>query len=289
MFPRHSVGTDCNGKDKITPRPWFSGEIIIMDKNVKKNKLAQEKADEEALNSILAWVAGGAVLEFILLLLNRYWVNYNLGAELTFRVKVLDPAVKIIAFLALIGAGVIAYRWKKSETKKCLPLAEALVLLGTSAGCFAAWLLGSAGLTVVYTAAPIIVLIAVIYHLYQREFFLISLLCAMGLFGNWLCSHGISGRTAVVCWIYTLCALALTGAALWVCSLCRKENGSFPWKGKKFPLFTKETNFPLLYLTAAVTAAVLVCALVGLPTMALYAVSVAWLLIMAVYYTVKLM
>lgn len=260
-----------------------------MDKNSKKNRTAKAKAEEEALNSILCWVVGGAILEFLLLLLDRYWVHYRLGPEFDFRIGVLEPAVKVLAFLFLVGAAGAFYWWKKGGMKKRLPLGTALVSLGLSAGCFSAWLLGGAGLTVVYTVVPAILILAVLFYLYQREFFLIACLGAAGLLGIWLCSHGVSGRTGVVCWIYTLGALVLTGAVAWGCYLCQKANGALTWKDKRFPLFPREANYPMLYLTAAVTAGVLICALVGLPTMALYAVAVAWLLIMAVYYTVKLM
>lgn len=283
-------------KDRITPP--HSGafwERSSMDKNGKKNRAAKAKAEEEALNSILCWIVGGAVLEFLLLLLDRYWTHYRIShlifgiTELQFRADILGPAVKVLAFLFLAGAAGAFYWWKTGGMKKRLPLAAALVALGLSAGCFAAWLLGGTGLTVVYTVVPAILILAVLFYLYQREFFLIACLGAAGLMGIWLCSHGVSGRTGVVCWIYTLGALVLTGAVAWGCCLCQKEHGALNWKGKQYPLFSRETNYPLLYLTAAVTAGVLICALMSLPTMALYAVAVAWLLIMAVYYTVKLM
>lgn len=258
-----------------------------MDKNVKKNKLAKERADEEALNRIFAWIGGGAVVECFLLFLNRFWVNYYVS-EINFRLNILDPLVKVLAFLALAGAVVAALRWKK-DTSKRLPLAVATVAVGISLGCFAAWLLGDAGITALYTAVPVITLLAVIFHLYQPEFFLISTLSAVGIFGVWLCSHGVSGRTAVVCWIYALAALTLIGLSVWFCFGCRKESGSFVWKGKQLLVFGKDTNYPLILVSAAVSAVVLVCALLGLPVMALYGISVAWLLVMAVYYTVKLM
>lgn len=258
-----------------------------MDKNVKKNKVAKEQADEKALNSIFAWLGGGAILEGFLLLLNRFWVNYYVS-EISFRLNILDPAVKILAFLALAGAVVAALRWKK-DTSKRLPLAVAAVALGCSVGCFAAWLLGDAGLTALYTAVPVITLLAVIFHLYQPEFFLISTLSALGIFGVWLCSHGVSGRTAVVCWIYTLAALTLIGLSVWFCFGCRKESGSFVWKGKQLLVFGKDANYLPAFISAAVSAGVLICALLGLPVMALYGISVAWLLVMAVFYTVKLM
>lgn len=259
-----------------------------MDKNVKKNKMAKAKAEEEALNSMLCWFVGGTVVEFLLVLLDRYWNHYTVS-EIQFRVHILEPAVVALAFLALAGAGAAAYWWKKGGMKARLPLTVSLVALGISAGCFAAWILGSAGLTVISTVVPGIIVLAIIFYLYQREFFLIACLSALGLLGIWLCSHGVSGRTGVVCWIYVLCALVLVGAAAWGCFLCQKENGSLTWKGKKLQLLSKEASYLLLYITAGVTAALLVCALVGLPAMALYAVAVALLLIMAVYYTVKLM
>lgn len=259
-----------------------------MDKSVKKNKAAKAKAEEEALNSILCWVVGGCVLEFFLVLLDRYWNHYRIG-EITFRAHILDPAVKVLAFLALAGTAAAIFWWKKEGLKGRLPLAVALVSFGISVGCFAAWFLNSAGLTVISTVVPAIILLAVIFYLYQREFFLISCLSALGLLGIWLCSYGVSGRTGMVCWIYVLCALVLVGAAAWCCYLCQKERGALAWKGKKLQLLAKETNYLPLYVTAAISAGVLVCALMGLTSMVLYAVAVAWLLIMAVYYTVKLM
>ncbi|MDE6107392.1 MAG: hypothetical protein K2F83_01790 [Oscillospiraceae bacterium] len=259
-----------------------------MDKSLKKNRAAKAKAEEEALNSILCWVVGGLTLEFLLVLLNRYWVYYRIS-EFDFRVGILEPVVKVLAFLALVGTAAAAFWWKKGGMKERLPLTAALLSLGISAGCFSAWLVGEAGITVMYTVVPAIILLAVIYHLYQREFFLISCLSAVGLLGIWLCSHGVSGRTGVVCWIYVLGALAAVGVVTWGFFLCQKEQGNLTWEGKKLRLLAKDTFYPLLYTAAAITAGVLVCALMGVPTMVLYAISVAWLLIMAVYYSVKLM
>ena len=63
-----------------------------MDNNVKKKKAARAKAEEEALNRILSWIAGGSVLEFLLMLLNKYWNHYT-AAQIELRVA-LGTAVK---------------------------------------------------------------------------------------------------------------------------------------------------------------------------------------------------
>ena len=92
-----------------------------MDKNAKQKKAAKAKAEEEALNRILCWVAGGAVLEFLLLLLSRYWSHYTVE-QIDFRVA-LGTAVKILAVAALCCAAGAGYWWnsarKKGQRRNC--------------------------------------------------------------------------------------------------------------------------------------------------------------------------
>ena len=266
-----------------------------MDKNFKKNRAAKAKAEEEALSSILCWVAGGSVLEFLLVLLNRYWSHYGTNkmlfgiSEIQFRANILGPGVKVLAFLLLAAAAGAACWWKRKGMKTRLPLAVSLVTLGASAGCFAAWLVGESGLVALCTIVPVVVVLAILYYLYQREFFLLACQSALALLGIWMCDRGLGGGRAIFCWIYVIAAMLLVGASAWVCSLLQRGRGAIQWKGREVKLLSREANYPLLYVGAAVSLAILACALMSLPTMALYAVAVAWLLVMAVYYTVKLM
>lgn len=73
-----------------------------MNKNMKQVKAAKAKAEEEALNRILYWVAGGSVLEFLLLLLNRYWCHYG-PKTLQLRLM-LDKVIPVAGVLALVAA-----------------------------------------------------------------------------------------------------------------------------------------------------------------------------------------
>ena len=61
-----------------------------MDKNAKRRK---EKEEENALNHILCWLAGGVILEFLLLTLSRYWYNYTMD-QFQFRLA-LGTGVKL--------------------------------------------------------------------------------------------------------------------------------------------------------------------------------------------------
>ena len=93
-----------------------------MDKNKKATKAARAKAEEEALNHILYWIAGGSVLEFLLLLLNRYYFRFT-GSEVDI-MTALGVAVKILAVAGLLCAGAAFYWWngaKKAGKNATLP------------------------------------------------------------------------------------------------------------------------------------------------------------------------
>ena len=85
-----------------------------------------------------------------------------------------------------------------------------------------------------------------------------------------------------------LAAVAVVALA-WLCRKAQTENGMLELNGKNVRLFAKDANYALLYLGAIILLVVLILAAIGINQMALYAVTVAWLLIAAVYYTVKLM
>lgn len=279
------------GKNELT-RPYgrgFSGDVQ-MDKNAKQAKAAKAKAEEAALNRILCWIVGGTVLWALTLLLNRYIVYYRVS-EYSVHLAVLT-AVKFLAVGGLVCAAAAGYWWKSLRAagkKSALPGGLCLFLVGLSAVCFAAWLLYDIGLKISTYAVPAVVILALVAHLYQREFFLICCQSVLALLGTWLCGRGLGGGYAVACYAYVAVAAAL---CLLIALLCRKAQagqGLVEWKGKSLRLFGKDANYALLYTGAAVALGVLIVSLFGVPTIVLYGAVAAWLLIMAVYYTVKLM
>lgn len=261
-----------------------------MDKNSKQTKAARVKAEEEALNRILCWITGGAVLEFLLLLLNRYYYRFR-GNEFAI-FTALDVAVKILAVAGLVCAAAALF-WrsgaKKSGKGTALPTVLGFFMLGVSASCFAAWAFWGSGIQMMYVAVPVVVALAVIFYLYQKEFFLISCESAGALLTVWVCAKGLGGRYAMVSYACVVVAALAVLAAAGVCRKAQTEDGMMELGGKNIRLFPKDANYALLYLGAIILLLVLILAAIGINQMALYAVTVAWLLIAAVYYTVKLM
>lgn len=269
----------------------FSGEIQ-MDNNSKQKRMAKAKAEEAALNRMLYWVAGGAVLEFLLLLLNRYWAGFMITSSGISLHAPLDVTIRILAVAGLICAAGAFYWWRcavKAGKGKDLPGVLCVFMAGLSASCFACWIFDAPGLKVMYVSVPVAIVLALIYYLYQREFFLIACQSALTLMGVWL-SGEASGKTSrLICYAYVVLAavLVLLGAGL--CRKLQGGEGRLSWRGKNLRVFSKNANYALLYVGAIISLVLLVLAAIGVSSGLLYSVGVAWLLIMAVYYTVKLM
>ena len=262
-----------------------------MNKNTKQAKAARAKAEEATLNRILCWFVGGTVLEFLLLVLNRFWSNYTVS-QIELRVA-LGSAVKILAVAALLCAGGAGVWWngaRKTGKKTNLPGLMCVFMLGLSLSCFATWFLSSAGLRFAYIMVPVVVVLAMVYHLYQREFFLMLCQSVLGIAGVWICGKSNGGAYSLVGYAYVgLAVLAIALAAL-LCRKVQENGGSLADKsGKSLRVFSNGANYALLYAGAVLAAAALLCAALGVSSSILYAVQVAWLLIMAVYYTDKLM
>lgn len=261
-----------------------------MDKNAKQKKAQKAKAEEEALNRILCWVTGGAVLEFLLLLLNRYWSHYTVE-QIDLRIA-LRTAVRILAVAGLACAAGAGYWWnsaRKSSKGTNLPGTLCLFMLGVSVSCFAAWFAPSVGLQMMSFAVPTVVILALIYYLYQHEFFLIGCQSSLALLGIWLCGRGADGSYKLICYAYVAVAAVLLLLSAFLCRKAQGDQGTVELAGKSRSFFSKDANYALLYAGAIISLVTLIVAAIGISSMVLYAVSVTWLLIMAVYYTVKLM
>lgn len=259
-----------------------------MDKNtnVKKMKTERAKAEEATLNRILYWVVGGAVLEFLLLLLNRYWSHYTVSQiELAVALRTVVRVLAVVSLLGAVAAGFWWYTARKQDRKTGIASCLCIFLAGVSVSCFATWIFSSAGLRLMYIAVPVVIILAMVFYLYQHEFFLVAVESALTLLGIWICD---SGRGALA-YAYVVAALLLILAGALLCKWTKSRKGKVSLGGKKVRVFSSDANYPILYTGAVILALVLVLAAVGVAPLLLYAVAVAWLLIMAVYYTVKLM
>ncbi|MBQ3556745.1 MAG: hypothetical protein IJA11_02985 [Oscillospiraceae bacterium] len=260
----------------------------------KKKKAALSKQEDIALTRAMLWFAAAMVLEFLLLLVNKYYIGFTTDSASIALAQVLHVVIRVVAVLGL-AFGVAAAIWCRRASVKSGELAFGPMLLSVSA-----FALGISGVLIValYAAAvdllcvvvPALAVLVLVYYLYQKEFFLSALCSGVGLLGLWLVRRG-SARMDLVITLYAVVGIVLLAVAL-VLTLCLKKNGGvLTVKGKARALFGKQTNYLPVILSCVFGLLALAACLVLGNTAAFYLLFglLAWLLLLLVYYTVKLM
>ena len=132
----------------------------------------------------------------------------------------------------------------------------------------------------------LVAVLALVYYLLQREFFLIALAGGIGLAALWVIRRADGGNTAIV-------YAALVGALVLLIALalfCRKlQSAGGLWKEKR--ILSKNAAYPMVYASCGIMAVLLLAAAIAGSSVAYYLLfpCVGWLIVMAVYFTVKLM
>lgn len=255
-----------------------------MDK--KADKTQQEN---QALNRALLWLGGAIVLEALVLLVNRYYVNFR-NDELDIAV-LLKNAFPVLAavFGVLTVLGVFwTLRQVKGGRGASLPAGLTIGAAVLTVCCTVLTVFGMNGVPVLMVAVPAAGVLALIYYLYQKDFFLAALMGADGLFVLWWMRRGSWDlKFYVMVAAAFLCLAAAAAFAVWL----KRQQGVLTLGGRRIRVFAKGTNYSVLFVTAAIVAVLIAAALILGATAAYYAmfVLVALLFVLAVYYTVKLM
>lgn len=259
--------------------------------NKKEQQAQRAKQEDVVLNKVLWWIVGSVILEALLLLLNRVYVNYT-ASEIEFAYS-LRGVFKVLAIVLPICFVVLAGLWlaaRKSGKLVKLTGVLALIALILAVCAVIVRIFDVSGVKFLYIAVPVVAVLALIYYLYQREFFFSAALSALGLLGIKVAAQAESSPLVGYGYLAVLAVLAVLVLAGAVCfRLLQSHKGFWSVKGKAKEILPKNANYAMLYVTCALVAAVVIAALVLGALAVLYGVLVAWLLILAVYYTVRLM
>lgn len=257
--------------------------------NKKEQKAAQRAREEDVvLTKVLWWILGAVVLEALLLLLNKVYVHFpagqiNIVLALRTMFNVLGVALPICFVVLTIWAVV---RWRAGRSAKLAGiLAVISLVLGACAAIISLYY--SKGISFLYVAVPAVTVLALIYYLYQREFFFTAVLSALGLLGVRIAPQTANDSRTAYGYLVVLAVVLVAGAVFFRMLQCRK--GTMKFMGKTVNVLPENANYAMLYVTCALVAVVVIAALVLGGLAVLYGVLAAWLLILAVYYTVRLM
>ena len=253
----------------------------------KKEREALRHQEDQAMNRGLCWVGGAVVLEFLLMLLKKHYINVFMDDAGVSIFLALDKVLRVLAVAGPVVM-VLGFAWMFFNMKKgksvVLPgvIAAAAVVLGLCA--HVARVFKAPGIQMQFLLVPLLAGLALSYFIYQHEFFLTAMVSILGILGLWFVRYRGSYSLES-----NLVLLAIALVILFTI-LVKKNRGLLPM-GKKNRFISEEGNYLPIFASALVSVLALVLALFMGTTVAYYLTyaMVIWLFAMLVYYTVKLM
>lgn len=269
----------AHSSDLVGPR---QGDWIRMDKNQREARRHQE---DVALTRALLWIAAAVVLEGLLVLVNRFYINYYVS-EIEI-VVALQSVLKVIRIAGVVVAAICvvwAFLKARGGQKAILPL---LIAVGGGALTICSHVVlkyKSTGMSMLFWLVVAWAVLAVIYYIYQKEFFLSATATGMSVLALWFVRYasGVSYEVALI-----LVAIILVLA---VTLFLKKHDGLLPLK-TPVPFLPAGCSYSVILASCLASILVVVAALVAGAAVAYYLIFVmlAWIFALFVYYTVKMM
>ena len=251
-----------------------------MDKNQR-----QARQEEEALYKAFGWIGGAVILEILLLVLNRFYVNYTVDQiDLAEALRVVLDRLAVILPVCFVVLLVVTLLLHRARRRILLTAVATLAAFVLALCAIIILIFDASGIHFLYVAVPVLAVLALIYYLYQREFFFGAVLGVLGV-------KVIPRRLSTV-WMgygYLVALGAILLVSVIVFRMLQSGDGTLRIGGKQKEIFSRGANYALLYATCGIVAAVTVAVLLVGAMAVFYGVLVAWLLILAVYYTVRMM
>ena len=190
------------------------------------------------LNSALTLFTAGFIAEFYLLLINQYFVKGSVD-----QVVAIAGYLEVMAIVgaAAFGAGVVLTVMRRKWTRFAAA-GKWLLGLGLFFGVSSLLMrrVYPMGTTVMCILVPVLMLLAVVFLLYQHEFAVQTIALTLAIASAVLLNHGSSSMPALVtafCWA----AMVLVAALLVLTVMLQKHEGSY----KGTVIFPAKTNYAL--------------------------------------------
>jgi len=253
----------------------------------KRQQEEQRRQEDRALQRGMLWVAGAAVLEVLLFLLNRFALEFDAtleGVTLAERLLGLLPILRMFGITACVVGGVLWVLQTRNGIKSLWSglLFAAGLMVALCAHTVDTY--GSSGMRMLYLLVPVLGGLCLCYHIYPRDFFLSALPTVSAVLGLWFVRAGGLGVELV------LTALVCVAAVLAVAAL-KKGEGAVKLGKTELRLLPQKTVYTVPMISAAASLAVLAVGAVAGGMAAYYLIFAmgAWLFALLVYFTVKML
>lgn len=239
----------------------------------KPNKKAQSGKYDGPMTGGMKFFLAGCVAELYLLIIRRFYINGTINQVLAWY-DYLKVIAIIGAVVAVIGL-VLSIQWKTNKKRR--EIGWYVLGGGAFAGIASAlvwWNMST--LTMLTTLVPVVLVLDILWALFDRDSALALTVLAGGIVAAWLCRRGSAGTSALMIKAAVVVfAVALVGLVIAL-------------KQEKLKKWISADAHKTIFVSCAIAAVGALASLVS-TTIAYYAMWVlaAVIFCMAVYYTVR--
>ena len=260
-----------------------------MAKRPIDKRAARMEKNNRNMNRASALLTICFLAEFYLLMLNNYFVRGTVD-QVVASDNLLN-VMKYVGFALAVGGAVML--WKRDQKSWFASVGGWTLAVGIFFA-FSSILMHTiypGGTTAMCILVPVIMILGIIFLLYQREFAVQAVALALSLTALVLLNRGHGSalwNTRVT--VVAVLVLVLLAVALYLTARIRRNNGMIGSGEKTRRVFSPDADYRMIFGVLALCALVVVLA-TAVPTAAFYGI---WLLavvtfILAVFYTVKLL
>ena len=239
-----------------------------------KNKKPVKR--DEPMTSAMKFFLVGCVAELYLKIVRRYYVNGSAEQQIAWFDSYLKTFILVGVAVFAVGA-VFSYLWR--QNKKTRIYAWMLGGFGVFLAAASALILWNmSSLTLLSTLVPVVMVLGIVWSLYDRECAMSLSLLGVSLFAVWICRRQLN---SIYLGTFVKVAAAVLIVVLIVIAILAKQ-------GKLSKLLSAKADLTPVYTACALSIVALTAALVS-PVIAYYAMWVLAIAVfgLAVYYTVK--
>lgn len=254
------------------------------------DRMEKRRMEDRIFSRMLVWLAGAAILEIFFVAANRYYVHARAGemnGMLAWRAVLAGlGAAGIVLFFVFLF---LAARNRTRSNASVLPNVLAGGSLTLGVGCLLIRTFGQNASRLMLAAVPGLAVLALVFYLYQKEFFPCVLAGEMGILS--LLVFRTVGRADGKYYVLLLATVLVAVCCAWLVYRAGRNGGVLTVGGRQIQAFSQEAGWKVCAVSAVVTAVVLLLPLILGGAMAYYGIWIlgAWMFILAVYFTAKLM
>ncbi|MFI3250113.1 MAG: hypothetical protein R3Y07_04055 [Eubacteriales bacterium] len=270
----------------------------------EKEKLRLRAQEDKKFNLACISVVIAALFEYIMIQIRADYVIIVSSEEWLVRRDLIHSLLPVVSYLALagviVGAG-LTFRMIKTDKKSQLPLW--ILVLSLVIGCCASGTLifGGTGVDMLLFLVPAWAGLALVFFLYQLEFFWATFLVSLGGVGLWMIrtvknwgqlqSDGTLFPSEITLYTFLGITIVSVGLVSWMGVKAHKNGGKLKVYNTTFTLFEEKISLYLVLASGGLTLASLVIAYALSSAIAYYLIYalLAWLFGLLVYFTVKML